>query len=284
MGITNKLSFCASPGYPSVFTRLTYYQNWINTIISSPDNNVVPPPSTTYKCDKKPAVCGCGYSNVEFPAARIVGGEEAVPYSWSMLVSIRFGNTVRHSCSGTILDPSHILTAAHCVDEESPTEPDQVSIAAGMHNRSEDSQTTRLVDRIYIHPNWNVSFSGYLYDIAILHLTIPYAFDRDPFVSTTCIPGFKLSTIVSQYPTNSTELVVIGWGSTRLDSDSLMDTLRQAKVRVIDNEDTTCKSLIRDKEKQFCAGLNEGGKGSIITMDYNFIDSSFLFRPLPRYV
>jgi hypothetical protein len=260
VGIVTDTSVCGDANYPNIYTRLAYYGNWIASIQNQSDATV-PTPAIVYACKKESATCGCGYNDVGFSTARLTGGQEAVPFSWSMIVSIRFSLFDKHSCGGSILDASHILTSAHCVKDESPTTPDEVFIVAGMHNRFSNEETSREVDRIFMYPLWDMNASGYLNDIAILHLSVPLNFNDDPFVFPSCIPQIKSSTLMSQYPCNGSRLVTIGWGSTGLDSDLLAGNLQQVHLNVIDNAHPSCRSMISDAEKQFCAGSFEGGKG-----------------------
>ena len=178
-----------------------------------------------------------------------------------MVVSIRFGIFDKHSCGGSILDASHILTSAHCVKGESLTMPEEIYIVAGTHNRFSSEETSREVDRIFLYPLRNMNASEYLHDIAILRLSEPLNFDDDPFVFPTCIPHVIALTLVPQYPRNGTGLLTVGWGSTGLESDRLPDNLQQARLTVIDNKYPSCQSIISDPEKQFCAGTYEGGVG-----------------------
>lgn len=51
------------------------------------------------------------------PNTKIIDGTEVVPYSLPFMVSIqrRFNNNYTHTCSGSILDTTTILTSASCV-------------------------------------------------------------------------------------------------------------------------------------------------------------------------
>ncbi|CAF3960025.1 unnamed protein product [Rotaria sp. Silwood1] len=245
---------CGSPDYQTVFTRLASYNNWIDLIVF--DNNTRP--TVTYRCDKYSS-CGCGYNDVEFTSSRIVGGEEAVPYSWSMMVSIRDRFTNNHFCGGSILSDSYILTAAHCVDDKPST---RIQIAAGIHNKYYSYPVIREVDQIYIHPGWSSLSSEHRNDIAILHLAQPFDFTINLLIKQTCVPNVTLPTHVQDYPPNGTRLVAIGWGNINSSLyDNSSNNLHQVQIFLIDNTDPICNKSILDIETQFCAALYEDGKG-----------------------
>ena len=257
MGVIDEPFSCGEVGSPSTHARLAFYSDWIASVVNSSGSI----PKTGYECKQDSIPCGCGYANVEFPKARVVGGHEAVPHSWPMMVSIRFGFFAGHTCGGSILDQFHILTAAHCVDDEQLIDPVDTYVTVGIHNRFATDGRKFEVNRITLHPQWNVSKFGYLNDIAILTLTESLEFGTDPFIYPTCLPPATPLAQASQYPPSGTRLVLIGWGSTGIDSDKLPDNLQQAMFKLIDISDPTCRKMINDTERQFCAGLDEGGKG-----------------------
>ena len=61
----------------------------------------------------------CGISDVE--EMRIVGGEDAVRHSipWQAAL-VASPNGIKPYGGGTIIDSTHILTAAHCIGDQSP--------------------------------------------------------------------------------------------------------------------------------------------------------------------
>jgi endopeptidase E len=218
-----------------------------------------------FKCNKDLLSCGCGYSNVEINA-RIINGEEAVPYSWSMIVSIRYdffrdGNFLRHACGGTILTDSYILTAASCLEEiQGDIKSANVTISAGIHRRSQPIQIIREVDDIIIHPNWTGSWNND-YDIALLHLSEPLDFEINSVITRTCLPTqLNDPEKLIQYPPVNTTLAVVGWGRTVLHGDD-SDVLRQIIVSSIDSNNTKCTDKIIDPIRQFCAGLYRDSPG-----------------------
>jgi endopeptidase E len=210
-----------------------------------------------YKCNKNLS-CGCGYSNVEINA-RVINGEEAVPYSWSMIVSLRYdffhdGNFVRHACGGTILTDSYILTAASCLEGiGGDIKSANVTIAAGIHKRSQSIEIIREVDDSLIHPNWTGSWHND-YDIALLHLSEPLDFQMNSFISRTCLSSQLYNPEeLLRYPPINTTLAIVGWGRTVLFGDD-SDILRQIIVSSIDPNHTKCTDKVVDPIRQFCAG------------------------------
>lgn len=277
MGITSFGEGCALPGKPGIYTRLAHYHDWIESVELGIYQNNTPTSTATstprpvtvspvvrpiiYECHPDNVSCGCSLTAVQLTPSRIVGGEEAKRYSWSMIVSIRDRSTDRHFCGGSILDESHIITAAHCVDV---AKPDAILIAAGIHNLTEAYPTIRYVDTIYIHPNWS-SFSGeFQNDIALLRLSRPLNFTTDDFVRRTCVPESQSPANLVEYPANHTRLAVIGWGRTRQgDSSSSPSNLQQVEVFLIHHTNPICSEALYNIETQFCAGLDDGGKGEL---------------------
>ena len=273
---------CASASDKPLFTRIAPYYNWIDSILRKTNHSVsnVPPslpttPETTtapivtapprlFQCKRSSVQCGCGLDDVALSQTRIIGGHEAKPYSWSMMVSLRLNNSTSHSCGGSILNEHFVLTAAHCVDTQSFDSPVGVSVSAGFHDQSDTRQTIRQVNRIIIHPGWQKGSKEHRYDIAILHLSEPLKFSGNSDTYPTCVPHVSAPEKIVQTPPNGTQLVVIGWGTMLSGSLQLPLKLQQAEVFAIGNTDPICSRSIGDVQLQFCAGLQRGGKGTAI--------------------
>lgn len=260
--------------YRGLFVRITAYNDWIKSILNedylttsaievttgSPATISPVKPFFSYECNRT-VPCGCGYSDVAFRPVRIFGGEDAVDSSWSMIVSLRFYGSEEHSCAGTLLSGSFILTAAHCVDHFSSANSVNITIVAGITNRSNPDSYQRNIMNIYVHPNY-IDRPPFLNNIALLEMDRPLFFQNNPILAKSCVHRFNSSTSIDeQYPTNGTSLVVIGWGAMRPGSYVLSDYLKQIKVVAIDNQDRICKDAISNTELQFCAGLYNGEKG-----------------------
>jgi len=82
----------------------------------------------------------------------IINGQEASisQFPWQVFVQSEFeekGEVIVASCGGSILDSTHILTAAHCVDAEGTTithPAEDFVVVAGDSNASGPSPTTQV--------------------------------------------------------------------------------------------------------------------------------------------
>ena len=126
-------------------------------------------------CDVKTHQCTQGYLSCGLSlytaSTRIVNGKESIPHSRPWAVSIRRCG----SCSGTLITSKHVLTAAHCVDNELGLSGVGARIKLGDHDCKvyESGEQHVLVKHVYSHPRYWKSkvISGdrmAVFDIAIL--------------------------------------------------------------------------------------------------------------------
>jgi len=214
-----------------------------------------------YQCNRKNVSCGCGYSDVEINPSRIMTGEDAVEASWTMFVSLRISNNNKHICGGTLLSNLYVLTAAHCVKSFSSIDFSNLTIVAGITNRSDSVGYTRNIRRIYIHPNFTDQANRFINDIAILELDYRLLIDSNPILSKTCVPYINSSILNNQYSINDTRLVTIGWETSEDEQSVESEILQQTEVFTIHNIHPDCSNLIKDLDKQFCAGTYQDRKG-----------------------
>jgi secreted trypsin-like serine protease len=212
---------------------------------------VVPIKKITYECNRIPNECGCSLSNVVLShsnqklSSTNENDEDAYPYSWSMLVSIRTNDT-KHLCTGTILSDTFILTAAQCVFNGIKSH--HLTVAAGIHSLSQYITSIHKVAQIYIHENYTNN-ATHLHDIAILRLESPLELKTQPLFSKTCLSSINLIDSIED-----SSLVTVGWRHSIVEENT-PNTIQQMSIQSIINTNSTCFNSIYNVTYQFCAGL-----------------------------
>ncbi|UJR24855.1 hypothetical protein I4U23_006224 [Adineta vaga] len=280
VGIISARNSCMTEG---LFTRIAPFHDWILEIIENPPHTPSPvtfataaPTTTTpeilgppipYICNTSRS-CGCSSVPVifhdEFPSStsttsslsdqyegRIVGGEIAQPHSWPWIVSIRIYNI--HICAGSLINNEWILTAAHCLLGTT-----DVTINIGVHDVSAHSPIIRTIKKEYRHPDY-VPPPEFINDIALLHLSSPV--DLTLSGVNPGVPCLPTQSSDMNYPIPDTRLSVIGWGRV-YSSGPQSEKLRQVRVMTLANNDSRCVNASHDKQRQFCAMVDGGGKDS----------------------
>ncbi|XP_043855962.1 tryptase-like [Dromiciops gliroides] len=156
---------------------------------------------------------------------KIVGGSDAQEGEWPWQISLRknWNGFWRHSCGGSLIHPSWILTAAHCI-VTSKNEPSDFMIQLRQQNLYENDHLLPL-EEIIIHPNYNNHLEGF--DMALLKLQSPVQLNKT-------IQIIRLPEAFQTF-TPDMECWVTGWGN--IESGVHLPspyTLKKVQVPVMD--------------------------------------------------
>ncbi|CAL1534715.1 unnamed protein product [Lymnaea stagnalis] len=234
---------------PATTTRTTITTAAPTTASTTTTASTAPP--TT----KATAQCGRQF-NYTSNGFRIVGGSttnRCGDYPWMALVYIRSSSSL---CGGSIIDSTHILTAAHCffyyssvTRKTEKAKPLEVAVYTGTAILPFGQTTTvgvvRVVVNVTTHPAYDdVNLTN---DIAILTLSTPITYD-------TCHQPICLVD-GTKTPQNASGCKVSGWG---LNSNDLNATV-QSVLNYVDvpvASDLTCSTTYGKyySGTNYCAG------------------------------
>uniref|UniRef100_A0A8D2LC03 Peptidase S1 domain-containing protein n=1 Tax=Varanus komodoensis TaxID=61221 RepID=A0A8D2LC03_VARKO len=170
---------------------------------------------------------GCGQPTYS-PVKRVVNGEDAIPHSWPWQVSLQYqaGSEFYHLCGGTLIGPSWVMTAAHCILSGF-----SYRVVLGEHDLGtvEGTEQNFPVDssNIFVHPGWNENCVSCGDDIALIKLSGTAALNDKVQLGCLPPPGELLPNWFPCY--------ITGWGSLYT-GGSIPFILQQALLPVVDYE------------------------------------------------
>ncbi|CAF1449707.1 unnamed protein product [Adineta steineri] len=222
-------------------------------------NNISCISSVTYSCDRN-TECGCSKTNAQLN--KIVGGESAVDSSWGWAVSLQRSSNNGHFCGGTIISPSYIITAAHCVQNVSFIIR-STKVVVGIDALSQIPSTTaqeRSIVQVSSHPQYSAITKAN--DIAVLQLNQSLTISNEKGTARLCFPRVNATSMAYNYPISNSALVAIGWGVLRSGDQTIPSNLhlQQVTVNALPADHQMCASSINNRQLQFCAAVSGGGK------------------------
>lgn len=107
----------------------------------------------------------CAEGSLAKPPSKIKGGVLANEGEFPWQVSLRKNG--RHFCGGSIIDATHILTAAHCAVTKTLSLETGIAVLAGTNSANLWSPKTYGVKRFHVHEKY-IGKKPWYYDIAII--------------------------------------------------------------------------------------------------------------------
>lgn len=183
-------------------------------------------------------------------AQEIVGGTTAPITAAPWQVSLQAGN--QHFCGGSIISPTWVATASHCVAEGAPDR-----IVAGVARISQSAQgQIRQVKRVIMYPGYTDPTAGK--DAALIEVTAPFDLNGTTVKAIRPVTAADPSTATAP----GINATVTGWGATSEGAQTLPDDLRTVTVPIIALATASTmygQTLTAD---QLPAGFTAGGRDS----------------------
>jgi len=170
-----------------------------------------------------PVPTGCGKSS--FQHGRVIAGTTAIKGSWPWQINIRRNG--KYLCGGSLISPTWVLTAAHCLENINHL---TLSVVAGDQdtNLKEGTEQEVQTKQTITHEGWNRA--KLTHDIALMELKTPVKFNN--YVQPVCLPN--------QSAEIGKECYITGWGKTRHPGKS-NNILQQGRLKIVSK--ATCSKL-----------------------------------------
>jgi hypothetical protein len=128
-------------------------------------------------------------------AGAVFGGApiDARSAPWAAAVLQRLPSGRGFLCSGTIIDATHVVTAAHCVfdNKGARARPETLRVKTGTENGlsavAADPEQDRVVSAFRVHPAYSFDLRAVSDDVAVLELSEPLDL-RGPYVRAVALP------------------------------------------------------------------------------------------------
>jgi trypsin len=169
--------------------------------------------------------------------ASIIGGDVAAIADFPSLafIAAQTGKNQGFACTGTVISPRVILTAAHCVEDLSLggfTPAPDYKVATGRANPGKDETGNVLrVSGTHVFPGFDPGTT--LGDAALLVLASPTSAPAIPLAATTDSALYE----------GGAEVLLAGWGLTSANARSAPDTLHSTSNVVLNA--ASCKARIQ---------------------------------------
>ena len=181
----------------------------------------------------------------------LVGGSTAPAQAWPSIAFLKGrytdggGTAHEYACTGSVVAPTWIVTAAHCAFGNPQQPPDSMDAVLGVSNYTDPSRQVIAVDQFVPNPSYDAEHV--VNDVALLHLEQP-----------TSAPAMALATSATSdaggYRSDADVPNAAGWGATDEAGTQFTPDLQQAYLQIRSSDE--CGSLMAGFEPgtQTCAG------------------------------
>ena len=171
--------------------------------------------------------------------APVIGGAAVPEGEWRDAAAVLFGG--QQGCTGVLVAPTVVLTAAHCADPAEGDLPDGVLLGTNTLAHPSRGETIDVTQAV-MHP-------GGVYDLAVLTLAAPSTIAPRPLAT-----GWVQSDVA-----NGATVALVGYGSIDRDGDVYVDELQQAGSAITDAGCTSHRGC--DARARPGGELGAGGMG-----------------------
>ncbi|KAJ8924902.1 hypothetical protein NQ315_001059 [Exocentrus adspersus] len=186
------------------------------------------------------------------------GDSEFGEYPWQVAILKKDPKESVYVCGGTLIDPLHIITAAHCVKSYTGFD---LRVRLGEWDVNHDVEFYPYIERdiqsVHVHPEF---YAGTLYnDVAILRMDKPVDWTKHPHISPACLPSPH-----DDY--TGTRCWTTGWGKDAFgDYGKYQNILKEVDVPVVNH--AVCQRQMQQTRLGYdfklhpgfiCAGGEEG--------------------------
>ncbi|MFC0431138.1 trypsin-like serine protease [Kutzneria buriramensis] len=183
---------------------------------------------------------------------RIVGGDDASTTATPWVVALTTDGG-QFFCGGTLVAPTKVVTAAHCVTEALATggmttkSPSSLRVVAGRTDlRTRDGMQVRIAS-VWADPGFRDVGTGH--DVAVLTLAREVPYRTLPLVAAGDTSGYA----------PGTPAAVLGWGRVG-ESAAPSPTLKSVQVPMVADKTCATEEADFDAGSMVCAGYPNGGK------------------------
>ncbi|EKF73809.1 Serine endopeptidase/trypsin-like serine proteinase family protein [Alcanivorax hongdengensis A-11-3] len=186
---------------------------------------------------------------------RVIGGDSAPASRWPWMTQVAIEDPASdnqfYSCGGSQISPRWVITAAHCMGEVGANpDPSTIHLFIGQSAFRNDIYNGITARQVIIHPNYHVfPDNAQNHDLALIRI--------DPRTGDNIWPSLasdQTTTLEKASQSQRNEAVtVLGWGTTSPDSNTLAQTLQEARLDYVPRSMCRSKSPYTITDYMVCA-------------------------------